>query len=366
MTKFVYDGNTIFVQDNFHIKATDILEPATYTVQFNMKQGYYLEKTSDLEVPTKLYGDVERRANRIIKTFLDRPKSTGVLLSGERGSGKSMLAKLLSKHLIERHNIPTFVVSAAYAGTDFNIFLDKIQQPVMILIDEMEKVYNKEDQERLLSALDGVVNSKKMFVATVNDKYALSAYMHNRPGRFFYALDYKGLDEQFIVEYCEDKLNNKEHIKKVCQVASIFSSFNFDMLKALVEDMNRYDEDPFQAMSMLNIKPEFSPANTWEVNKIVFAKNPQILAHDDEDKKDMVYRLNPLNFEFSPYIATALDWQQKEKEDEAYDDYEYARFVSSGMESFGTDSMVVKSVCGKYIAFLDKKKDKEFDYSRLF
>ncbi len=35
------------------------------------------------------------------------------------------------------------------------------------------------------------------------------------------------------------------------------NEFNFDMLKALVEEMNRYNETPTDALAMLNAKPEF-------------------------------------------------------------------------------------------------------------
>jgi hypothetical protein len=35
----------------------------------------------------------------------------------------------------------------------------------------------------------------------------------------------------------------------------LFDSFNFDILKALIEEMNRYKEDPIKALEMLNAKP---------------------------------------------------------------------------------------------------------------
>jgi hypothetical protein len=79
--------------------------------------------------------------------------------------------------------------------------------------------------------------------------------MRNRPGRLFYMLEYKGLDQNFIVEYCEAKLNAKKHINLICRISGLFESFNFDILKALVEEMNRYNEDPIKALDMLNAKP---------------------------------------------------------------------------------------------------------------
>jgi hypothetical protein len=48
-------------------------------------------------------------------------------------------------------------------------------------------------------------------------------------------------------------------------VGALFGEFNFDMLKALVEEMNRFDESPTEAIRMLNAKPEFSDSHRYEV-----------------------------------------------------------------------------------------------------
>ena len=137
--------------------------------------------------------------------------------------------------------------------------MQDIEQPIIVLFDEFEKVYDSDDQEQMLTLLDGVFPSKKLFVLTCNDKWRVDKHMRNRPGRIFYMLDFKGLDQEFIREYCVDNLDaDKQHyIDKICNIAQLFSEFNFDMLKALVEEMNRYNESPQDALKMLNAKPEF-------------------------------------------------------------------------------------------------------------
>jgi hypothetical protein len=47
----------------------------------------------------------------------------------------------------------------------------------------------------------------------VNDKFKVNQHMRNRPGRIFYMIEYKGLDKQFIREYCQDRLDAKEPAK---------------------------------------------------------------------------------------------------------------------------------------------------------
>ena len=70
-------------------------------------------------------------------------------------------------------------------------------------------------------------------------------------------LDFKGLDVAFIREYCMDNLKDTSKIDKLITITMLFDQFNFDMLKAVVEEMNRYGDTPQEAMKMLNAKPEF-------------------------------------------------------------------------------------------------------------
>jgi hypothetical protein len=83
-------------------------------------------------------------------------------------------------------------------------------------------------------------------------------------------LDFKGLDQNFIREYCYDNLKDAslKNIDGVCTVGSLFAEFNFDMLKALVEEMNRYNETAQEAMQMLNAKPEFDDGSLYRVTVV--------------------------------------------------------------------------------------------------
>jgi hypothetical protein len=113
--------------------------------------------------------------------------------------------------------------------------------------------------------LDGVYASKKLFMLTSNDKWKVDSHMRNRPGRIFYMIDFKGLDADFIREYCEDNLNDKKHLETIVNISTIFAEFNFDMLKALVEDMNRYNESPQDALRILNIKAGYDSGAGYKV-----------------------------------------------------------------------------------------------------
>lgn len=274
MSFFIKNGNSFRVTSNNNLDISDNLPPGNYTVKYdNMSKEYSLEQIDSFSLPKKLYGDIQKNTNRILRTFLERPNTTGVMLSGEKGSGKTLLAKTISIKAAEI-NIPTIIINHAWCGDGFNSFIQTIQQPAIIFFDEFEKVYSeKEQQEAILTLFDGVYPTKKLFVCTCNDKYKVDVNMRNRPGRIYYMIDFTGLDVNFIREYCEENLNNKDNIGSVCNISSIFHQFNFDMLKAMVEEMNRYNETAAEVIRLINTKPEFSSAIRY---KIEFIPNEKI------------------------------------------------------------------------------------------
>ena len=293
MTKYLKAGNTFKVFNDKALNVQNKLPVATYTVKFDEQAGqFFLEQIEPFKLPTKLYGSLSDKTDRILTSFAARSGSTGVLLSGEKGSGKTLLAKNLSVEagLI---GIPTIVVNEQFYGSLFNEFIQNVSQDCVVLFDEFEKVYENNHQEQLLTLLDGVYPSKKMFILTCNDHYRVDSHMRNRPGRLFYAIKYKGLDAKFILDYCDDQLDNMEHAETIAKISMVFDSFNFDMLQALVEEMNRYEESPSEAMEMLNINPESGNNSEYQVS---LTYNGQKIPNDMiEDTSDQgVITCNPM------------------------------------------------------------------------
>jgi hypothetical protein len=287
MSYFLKSGNTYTVASEEALNIQKLLPAGNYVVKINEMTGqFYLEHIEDFTAPRKIYGDCLKNTHRIMSTFASRDNSTGVLLAGEKGSGKTLLSKNIAMELAQI-GIPTIVINAPWAGDKFNTFIQTITQPCMILFDEFEKTYDERaDQESILTLLDGVFPSKKLFMLTCNDKWRIDQHMRNRPGRIFYLIDFKGLDAEFITEYCEDNLNAKEHIPRICQIASLFGEFNFDMLKAVVEEMNRYGESPSDAMRILNTKPEFDGGSNFNISLTKAGKTVKV---------NEIFRGNPLS-----------------------------------------------------------------------
>lgn len=258
MTKFFQTNDMFRIAKDSSFTMLDALPPANFLVKQNLMTGeFFLEKTDSFKRLPKVYGKGLVHANRILNTFLNRPHSTGALLAGEKGSGKTLLAREISI-LAAEQGIPTIIINAAYAGEAFMEFMSNITQPTVLLFDEFEKVYSpkkNDGQESILTLLDGVFQSRKLFLLTCNDKFAINQHMINRPGRLFYTLEFDGLTMDFIMDYLKAELNDQSYIEAIVKIVHIFKTFNFDMLKALVEEMNRYDESPHDALQLLNINP---------------------------------------------------------------------------------------------------------------
>ena len=265
MSYYMKSGNTFRIATKESMDLHEQLPAGNYVVKQDPFENFYIEQIESFDVPTKMYGDTIRNTERIINSFWNREKSTGVMLVGEKGSGKTLLSKNICVELAKQ-NVPTIVINHPWHGDKFNTLIQSIQQPCIVMFDEFEKVYNSEEQEQLLTLLDGIYSTKKLFLLTSNDKWRVDSHMRNRPGRIFYMVDFKGLDEAFIREYCHDNLlSDVKTVDTIVSIASVFGAFNFDMLKALIEEMNRYNETPQEAMRILNVKAEFDGGSTYSV-----------------------------------------------------------------------------------------------------
>lgn len=324
MTYFFKRGSAFMVTDEANVDIRDHLPAGNYIVKKDeMTEQLFFDQVESFTMPAKIYGDAIKNADRIMRTFQDREASTGILLSGEKGSGKTMLAKNLSV-LAAKLGMPTIIITAPWKGEQFNALIQAVNQPAIVLFDEFEKVYDRDEQQEMLTLLDGVYPTKKLFILTCNDKWRIDQHLQNRPGRIYYAIDYKGLSLEFIREYCNDNLNAKQHIDTICKVSSMFAEFNFDMLKAVVEEMNRYNETPQQALALLNAKPTGDAGGRYDVSLFVDGKQ---LSYDVVD--DTVWNGNPLasqqisigatppgrNKNWRQYVFTYEDLEKIEPED---------------------------------------------------
>ncbi len=355
MTYFLRSGTTFRPSDEANLDLHTELPAGNYIIKEDQFGNMFFESVDSFEFNTKRYGDNTKNTNRIISTFMKREASTGVMLTGEKGSGKSLLAKTISIEAAKM-GIPTLIINSAWHGDKFNKFIQDIEQPCIVLFDEFEKVYDSDEQESMLTLLDGVFPSKKLFLLTCNDKWRVDQHMRNRPGRIFYMIDFKGLSMDFIREYCDDNLVNKTHIEKICNIASLFAQFNFDMLKALVEEMNRYDETPEDALAILNVKPEFDDGNKFTVDLKIVGKT---IVKDNEERE---WKGNPLQQPVRLEFMELL----KDSDGDEYKDWETETFTHANLVKIDPNSGKFHFKKGDATLVLSRKKEKSFSYYDAF
>lgn len=275
--KFLKNQNRWSLTPDAQLDVRDALPPGNYTVCRHPITGeYFLEETAGFIMPGRLYGKIGAYTTRIISAFEQRkPQSqVGVLLCGSKGSGKTLLAKNISVQT----GLPTIIVNTPFSDERFMRAMQDIEQPAVVIIDEFEKLYDKDGQEAILTLFDGVYTVRnKILIVTCNDKWAVQDFFHNRPSRLRYSIDFSGLESSFIQEYCTENLHAvDEHMKKIVDLAALCEEFNFDMLQALVEELNRFGGTVDEAVEILNIKPVMlNGRDIWAV-QVVTPEAPKL------------------------------------------------------------------------------------------
>lgn len=237
----VNSGNRFMVYGN-DVKTYKALPADTYQLNFSQMSGFYLSSHNDLSVNEKIYGPYAKKVNKVMKTFKAFDRNMGVILSGPKGVGKSMFARLLAEEG-KKQNLPLIIVSDAIAGLEN--FISSIQQECIVLFDEFEKTFKGDKdgynpQESLLSLFDGIDNGKKLYVVTCNETSDLNTYLLNRPGRFHYHFILGTPTGEEVREYMEDNLvgDAREYIDKIVALSGI-SAFTYDVLRAIAFDLNQ-------------------------------------------------------------------------------------------------------------------------------
>lgn len=284
MSVFIKTGSTVRVHPEESIESSNNLFPGIYKVVVGMS-GTYLEFCPKYEITNNLYGEIKRSEKRVIDTFNSRPGNTGVLFSGMKGSGKSLLARMISLSLLKQ-GISTIIINLDQVNANICEFINTIESPCVIFIDEIDKV-EKENHNYLLSLMDGTSSHKKLFILTANEEWDISEWLINRPGRVFYHFRHTGISDETVREYCEKHLKYKKFIEDVLAVKYEMKDFSFDALVSIVEESNRYKESPKAFAKFMNFEKELHNVYSLTVkfkDKVLESSDDTLYGLDMQDK----------------------------------------------------------------------------------
>ena len=283
------------------VQTFDSLPAQSYSVRYDKNSGFYLEKHADLEIKEdKVYGIHEKKVAKVLNSFRMFQRSLGVILSGDKGIGKSLFAKLLSVKAINA-GLPLIIVDKYIPN--IAEFIESIEQEVVVLFDEFDKTFSKvknddnDDtgvQASMLSLFDGVAQGKKLFIVTCNELRGLNDYLINRPGRFHYHFRFEYPSVEEIRAYLKDKLDAIywDEIEKVV----LFShkiNLNYDCLRSIAFELNNGEsfDEAIKDLNILNVDDERYDLIIHFENGLRFhAKNQPLDLFAAEDLEEIYFR----------------------------------------------------------------------------
>lgn len=246
--KIIKHGNVYDLFSDSDIETYSKYPVGTYQVILT-KQGYKLLGTEDLKCKEeKVYGNETEKLDKVLKAYKDSNRSLGVMMTGKKGTGKTLFVQLLSDKVMKL-GLPVLLVSKA--TPELADFLKTIQQEVMVVFDEFEKTFptgsdsdheneddNKPTQNDLLGLLDGTSSQKMLFIFTANYEDKINNLLINRPGRIYYHFVFDNPEKDEVERYMDDKVPSEYHdeVKKLLSY-TLLHSFTFDELRAIASEL---------------------------------------------------------------------------------------------------------------------------------
>lgn len=278
----VQSGNQYHIYDN-SVSLFDNLPPQVYQIDFNPKTGYSLGLLPDITINEKIYGVHAEKVKKVLASYANFTRSLGVILSGDKGIGKSLFSKMLCQKAISL-GYPVLICNGFTPG--LAQFIESMDQELVVLFDEFDKTFkaeeDKNEQVSMLSLFDGVSTQKKLFCITCNNVRRLNNFLVNRPGRFHYHFRFEYPTREEIYEYMVDHIPEEKwnEISKICDFAEKVR-LNFDCLRAIafeLQSASTFEE----AISDLNILRNTDNESKYHC----------YLCFDDGTKMTINYRLD--------------------------------------------------------------------------
>lgn len=254
MNEFIKSGNKIYTKPS----GTDytLESGVTYNLKYDDWEGImFLELANNISLPSNyFYSDTDKNfVDKVLNYFNTTVKNTtGVMLKGLKGSGKSMLAKKIA---IES-NLPIIVVDPSFPARRLNEFFNKFSQNVVILFDELEKNKKYWDSDKLLSFLDGIsATCKKLVIFTCNNDDDVCEFIKDRCSRVRYSRTFDAMSEESVLGLCNREIADEGEARAACAfIMKTFKTISFDNVLSFIEEVKTDSHSTYEdLMKDLNI-----------------------------------------------------------------------------------------------------------------
>ena len=290
-TEFIKIGDRLIIKPNG--ADYDLIPGKVYDLSYDRYSCEDIFKENgDLSLPSKVYTSKKDEffKKRVLTYFNNAfTDTTGVMLAGTKGTGKTIMAKVLAKE----SNLPIIIVDPQYPEHRLIKYFKQINTPVCILFDEVDKSF---DTEKMLDFLDGLQKtSKKLVIMTCNNLGRVSEYLQDRCSRIRYLRKYTTDDNlEFLDILIKDMgIKNIEDVSKFCRenikLLSMDNIVAFLNEVKMLEDENITLEEIISVMNIDHIQPK---EETSEEKSIDNTKDDE---YDDEydDECDVLHFAEP-------------------------------------------------------------------------
>lgn len=252
---FAKTGNIYFNQD-----ADDFvgeLPVGVFQLNFDPRKGYFLVRTADnFTVDAEPEAVDTKFVERVLKMYASEPnKNLGILMSGLKGTGKTVTAKLLCNTL----NLPVICIGQSFNSIEDNghslaSYISSISQEIVVLVDEYEKIFSEENTT-MLKLLDAAYTTccKRLYILTSNS-LAVNANMLGRPSRIRYIKTFGNLDETTVRHLLQKFLNVEQlvYLDEIVNYIKLLNPITVDIVKALSKEINMFGFDYDWLSSVFN------------------------------------------------------------------------------------------------------------------
>ena len=247
------------------VKTQEKLQNGIFTVSYDSQMQRFELKfvKKKFKFAYKIYDLDNALINRVEKTYKNTKGNLGVLLNGTKGTGKTVTTKNMCNTL----NMPVLLITENIPG--LAKFINQIEQDIVVLIDEYEKVFKGDNSTgQLLSVMDGVLENgnRRVFLLTTNQLY-VNVNILQRPGRMRYLKKYTDLELHTIEEILDDLLERPKYRNDIIEFIARLKLITVDIVKAVVSEVNIHDEPPSAFEKVFNVEKVSTLYSVWKIKE---------------------------------------------------------------------------------------------------